>query len=92
MRDVMSGLSCVILGAVLATSAARADLIVSTGDPNGLMAAASRSGAGEIETALASVQDPEIRRPITEIGMVKSVENYSYTFHRQLDFRPLKRG
>ncbi len=50
MRDVMSGLSCVILGAVLATSAARADLIVSTGDPNGLMAAASRSGAGEIET------------------------------------------
>ena len=27
----------------------------------------------QVETALASVQDPEIRRPITELGMVKDV-------------------
>jgi ATP-binding protein involved in chromosome partitioning len=27
-----------------------------------------------VMTALATVQDPEIRRPITEIGMVKNVE------------------
>ena len=26
-----------------------------------------------VMTALATVQDPEIRRPITEIGMVKNV-------------------
>ena len=30
--------------------------------------------------------------PSLDTGMVKSVENYSYTFHRQLDFRPLTRG
>ncbi len=27
-----------------------------------------------VMTALSTVQDPEIRRPITEIGMVKNVE------------------
>ena len=27
-----------------------------------------------IQRALASVEDPEIRKPITELGMVKSVE------------------
>ena len=30
--------------------------------------------------------------PSLDTGMRKSVENYSYSFHRQLDFRPLKRG
>ncbi len=30
--------------------------------------------------------------PSLDTGMVKSVENYSYTFHRQLDFRPLTRA
>lgn len=30
--------------------------------------------------------------PSLDIGMVKSVGNYSYTFHRQLDFRPLHRA
>ncbi|MDU4704762.1 MAG: iron-sulfur cluster assembly protein, partial [Corynebacterium sp.] len=27
----------------------------------------------EVRTALAQVEDPEVRRPITEIGMVKSI-------------------
>ncbi|AMY70334.1 ABC transporter substrate-binding protein [Frigidibacter mobilis] len=30
--------------------------------------------------------------PSLDTGMAKSVEDYSYTFHRQLDFRPLTRG
>src|SRR5215210_3327284 len=39
------------------------------------MAAAPTSALVEqIHAALATVNDPEIRRPITELGMVKSVE------------------
>lgn len=30
--------------------------------------------------------------PTLDVGLAKSVENYSYTFHRQLDLRPLSRG
>ncbi len=32
--------------------------------------------ADQVQAALATVQDPEIRRPITEIGMVKSVQTH----------------
>lgn len=30
--------------------------------------------------------------PSLDLGMAKSVEGYSFAFHRQLDFRPLRRG
>jgi peptide/nickel transport system substrate-binding protein len=30
--------------------------------------------------------------PTLDVGLAKSVADYSYTFHRQLDFRPLKRS
>lgn len=50
MRGIMSELGCIILAAILAAAPARAGLIFSSGDANNLMAAASRPGAGEIET------------------------------------------
>jgi len=31
-------------------------------------------------------------QPMLDVGMQKDIQDYSYTFHRQLDFRPLKRG
>ncbi|MFF7248117.1 Mrp/NBP35 family ATP-binding protein [Embleya sp. NPDC008237] len=38
------------------------------------MASATLPSADDVQDALATVQDPEIHRPITELGMVKSVE------------------
>jgi len=31
-------------------------------------------------------------QPMLDVGMQKDIQDYSYTFHRQLDFRPIKRG
>src|SRR4051794_40836967 len=38
------------------------------------MASVTLPSADDVQDALATVQDPEIHRPITELGMVKSVE------------------
>lgn len=38
------------------------------------MASATLPSADDVQDALATVQDPEIHRPITELGMVKSVD------------------
>jgi ATP-binding protein involved in chromosome partitioning len=40
----------------------------------GDMSAPAPTVESAIQAALAGVQDPEIRRPITELGMVRSVE------------------
>ncbi len=53
MRNLMCGSASAVLAVVLATASAHAEFVFSTGDPDGLMAAASRpSSAGvlEIET------------------------------------------
>ncbi len=53
MRNLVCGSASAVLAVVLATASARAEFVFSTGDPDGLMAAASRpSSAGllEIET------------------------------------------
>lgn len=45
-----------------------------------------------IEIAKRDVPVIFLWHPSLDIGMQESVENYSYTFHRQLDFRPLERA
>lgn len=45
-----------------------------------------------IELAKRDVPVILLWHPSLDVGMQKSVENYSYAFHRQLDFRPLRRG
>ncbi|WP_449041793.1 ABC transporter substrate-binding protein [Paracoccus sp. (in: a-proteobacteria)] len=45
-----------------------------------------------IELAKRDVPVILLWHPLLDVGMLKSVENYSYSFHRQLDFRPLRRG
>lgn len=53
MRRLMVGFTFAVVAVLLATASARADFVFSTGDPNGLMATATRPSSGgaiEIET------------------------------------------
>ena len=46
--------------------------------------------ADQLTAALSTVQDPEIRRPITELGMVKSaVVDADGTAAIRLDYKPV---